>query len=99
MERAAALRVAAEREKDGLIVVSAQYGLAAAFTARGIRETRSRTPAPAEDGGAEQLDDDEMIIDVTTATQSLVADSMLLIPGGRGKVCLLALSDGEGLRQ
>ncbi|ORX38669.1 hypothetical protein BD324DRAFT_599616 [Kockovaella imperatae] len=77
MERPTALKLAAEQEKRGLIIISAHYGLASAFTERGRRET----------GGAED------IIDVTVPVQALVNDSRLIIPGGRGKHALLGFWD------
>lgn len=92
MEDQVARKIAAERASDGrlficglqrklistgLIIVSAHYGLASAFTEKGFRLP----------------DGDEVIIDVTVPVQALVQDGHLLIPGGRGKVRLLPSSD------
>lgn len=49
MSRPVALKVAAEREKGGLIIVSAQYGLASAFTDRGVRSARAARAYKSED--------------------------------------------------
>ena len=56
----------------GLIILSADYGLASSFTDRGKRE---------------QADDEEVVIDVTIPVQALVQDSRLYIPSRRSKVC------------
>jgi DnaJ family protein C protein 11 len=55
-----------------LIIVSAHYGLASAFTDKGFR----------------LADGEEVVIDVTTPVQALVQNSHLVIPGGRGKVSI-----------
>lgn len=95
MARTVATQTAREREKNGLIVLEAHYGLASAFSDRGIRRTRVSSPVGGDEGGAHAdgsgVDgtdglDEEVVIDVTVAVQALVADSKMYIPGGRGKV-------------
>jgi DnaJ family protein C protein 11 len=79
--------MATERAKNGLIILHADYGLASAFTDRGIRH-----PDENENGGP-------MVIDVTVPLQALVQDSKVTIPGGRSKFDLLGFYDpciGEG---
>jgi DnaJ family protein C protein 11 len=63
-----------------LIIISAHYGLASAFTDRGLRDK----------------DEEEVVVDVTTPVQALVMESKLYIPGGRAKVSgpLNPASDG-----
>lgn len=61
----------------GLIIVSAHYGLASAFTEKGFR----------------LADGEEVVIDVTTPVQALVQDGHLVIPGGRGKVSFAYISN------
>ncbi|EIW67351.1 hypothetical protein M231_02507 [Tremella mesenterica] len=78
MERPTSLKVIAEREKHGLIILSAQYGPTYAFTDKGIRE--------------ESLSQG-LIIDVTIPIQALVNDSKLFIPGGRAKYNILGFYD------
>jgi DnaJ family protein C protein 11 len=87
MSRSADSKLAAERGKNGLIILEANYGLASAFTDKGIQH-----PDEDEHGGP-------MIIDVTVPLQVLVQDSRVTIPGGRGKYDLLGFYDpciGEG---
>lgn len=81
MSRSAESKLATERAKDGLIILQANYGLASAFTDRGIRY-----PDEDEHGGP-------MVIDVTVPLQVLVQDSRVTIPGGRGKFDLLGFYD------
>lgn len=93
MSRSVHNKVAAEREKGGLIILEAQYGLASAFSDRGIRRHRPRPPSSdrsqvGEEGEGEgRGEEEEVVIDVTMPVQALVVDSKLSIPGGRGKVC------------
>lgn len=87
MGRSVSAKAASERERDGLVILSAQYGLASAFTPRGIRAAR-------EDG----VDD---VVDVTIPVQGLVQNSRLFIPAGRNKFNLLGFYDpciGENKR-
>lgn len=88
MARAVSQKVAAEREKGGLIIISAQYGLASAFTDRGVRSTRIREKRI--DGGDRivEEEEEEVVVDVTVPVQSLVVESRLHIPGSRNKVSL-----------
>lgn len=101
LERPTAQRVAAEREKDGLIIISAHYGRAANFSDRGIRlgggsvtgvNENGRIPVQPShptDHGEEQHqhpEEEEVVVDVTVPVQALVQDSRLYIPGGRAKV-------------
>jgi len=72
MERVVGTRVAAERRRNGLVILDAKYGRADAFTSRGYREVTAEDGFPA-------------IIDVTTPLQMLVQDSRLYIPAGRAK--------------
>jgi len=81
MTRSAETKMSNERAKNGLIILQANYGLASAFTDRGIR-----IPDEDEHGGP-------MVIDVTIAIQSLVQDSRVTIPGGRSKFDLLGFYD------
>ena len=86
LEKPTASRLAAEKQKKGLVIVEAYYGHVDSFTPRGMREQHD------EDGG-------ERYIDVTIPIQALVADSKLVIPGGRGKHNLIGFWDpciGEG---
>ena len=92
MSRSVNNKVAQEREKGGLIILEAHYGLASAFSDRGIRRSR---PTDAFSAAAEQaegdekvVEEEEVVIDVTVPVQALVVDSKLSIPGGRGKVSL-----------
>ncbi|WVR07398.1 hypothetical protein IAU60_004439 [Kwoniella sp. DSM 27419] len=78
LERSLQSKIASERERHGLIIVSAHYGLATLFTARGFKES---------DKGEEEM------IDVTIAVQALVQDSKLYIPGGSGKHNILGFWD------
>lgn len=95
MARSVALKITAEREKQGLIIISAQYGLASAFTDRGVRATRTRKPDTGRETGEqnghtiEEVEEEEVVVDVTVPVQGLVVDSKLYIPGGRGKVSSL----------
>lgn len=69
----------------GLIIVSAHYGRAANFTARGMKED-------------EKEGSSDMVIDVTIPVQALVQDSKLYIPGSRAKVRLTQVAlRNEGL--
>jgi DnaJ family protein C protein 11 len=99
LERPTAQRVAAEREKDGLIIISAHYGRATNFSDRGIRlgggvgtgvNENGRIPVPlshpAEHGEESHPEEEEVVVDVTVPVQALVQDSRLYIPGGRAKV-------------
>jgi DnaJ family protein C protein 11 len=81
MTRSAETKMSAERSKNGLIILQADYGLASAFTDRGIRH-----PDEDENGGP-------MVIDVTIPLQSMVQDSRVMIPGGRTKSDLLGFYD------
>ena len=84
LERPTSVKLAAERAKHGLIIVSAHYGTASAFTARGMKEIGSSNPeGPGESGW----------IDVTLPVQALVGDSKLVIPGGRAKYNLIGFWD------
>lgn len=90
MARSVASSVAREREKNGLIVLEAHYGLASAFSERGIRRTR-RSEGEGNGMGEKEEEEGEgeeeqVVIDVTIPVQALVADSRMHIPGGRGKV-------------
>ncbi|GFZ49378.1 hypothetical protein JCM24511_07498 [Saitozyma sp. JCM 24511] len=98
LERPTAQRVAAEREKDGLIIISAHYGRATNFSDRGIRlgcgvgtgvNENGRIPVPlshpAEHGEESHPEEEEVVVDVTVPVQALVQDSRLYIPGGRAK--------------
>lgn len=71
-----------EREKNGLVILDAHYGLAECFTERGLKEV-------VNSGG----DGFETYIDVTIPVQALVNDSTLVIPGGRSKHNLLGFWD------
>jgi len=87
MTRSAETKTTTERSKNGLIILHADYGLASAFTDRGIRH-----PEEDQHGGP-------MVIDVTIPIQALVQDSKVTIPGGRSKSDLLGFYDpciGEG---
>jgi hypothetical protein len=55
----------------GLIIISAHYGLASAFTSTGLREIRGQ---------------EHKVVDVTVPVQALVNGGKLQISGGRGKV-------------
>ncbi|WWD18942.1 hypothetical protein CI109_103398 [Kwoniella shandongensis] len=79
MERSVAQKVAQEREKNGLIIISAHYGLATSFTPRGIKSS--------------EKEEEEEVIDVTIPVQALVQDGRLYIPGGKGKFNLLGFWD------
>lgn len=81
MTRSAESKLAAERAKDGLIILQANYGVASAFREGGIQH-----PDENEKGGP-------MVIDVTVPLQVLVQDSRVTIPGGRGKFDLLGFYD------
>lgn len=81
MSRSAETKLANERAKNGLIILHADYGIASAFTDRGIRH-----PEEDEHGGP-------LVIDVTVPLQALVQDSKVTIPGGRGKFDLLGFYD------
>ncbi|WRT68254.1 uncharacterized protein IL334_005230 [Kwoniella shivajii] len=78
MEREIEKKVKAERDRNGLIIVSAQYGLSSSFTSRGIKESEK---------------DEEEIIDVTVPIQALVQDGKLYIPGGKGKFNIIGFWD------
>ncbi|KAK8854909.1 hypothetical protein IAR55_003648 [Kwoniella newhampshirensis] len=78
MERSVAQKVVQERERNGLIIISAHYGLASSFTPRGIKSSEK---------------EDEECIDVTIPVQALVQDGKLYIPGGKGKFNLLGFWD------
>lgn len=80
MERSVEAHANQERARDGLVVLSASYGLATAFTQRGVREMDTEDGFPA-------------IIDVTVPVQALVQNSRLFIPGGRAKHNLLGFYD------
>lgn len=80
MERSVQTRTEAERQRDGLVILSASYGLATAFTPRGLREIET------EDGYT-------AVIDVTIPVQALVQNSRLVIPAGRAKHNLLGFYD------
>jgi DnaJ family protein C protein 11 len=82
MQAATAKKAAAEREKNGLVIIEAYYGCAECFTDRGMKERDSDSD-----------DQHESYIDVTIPIQALVNDSTLVIPGGRGKYHLLGLYD------
>jgi DnaJ family protein C protein 11 len=100
LERPTAQRVTAEREKDGLIIISAHYGRATNFSDRGIRlgggsgtgvNQNGRIPVQpshSAEHGEESLhsEEEEVVVDVTVPVQALVQDSRLYIPGGRAKV-------------
>ena len=94
MSRSVVNKVAQEREKGGLIILEAHYGLASAFSERGIRRSRpSPNQSRAEEGegegegvGEKAQEEEDVVIDVTVPVQALVVDSKLSIPGGRGKV-------------
>lgn len=89
LERPTAQKAAAEKEKHGLVILSAHYGRADAFTDRGMKSQ------PSSPDGAE----DESYIDVTIPIQALVNDGKLVIPSGRAKYNLLGFWDpciGEG---
>jgi len=81
MARSAETKMTTERSKNGLIILQADYGLASAFTDRGIRH-----PEEDEHGGP-------MVIDVTIPLQSMTQDSRVTIPGGRSKADLLGFYD------
>lgn len=83
LERPTSLKVAQERAKHGLIIISAHYGNVASFTARGMRENGSEV-------GSEGA---VAYIDVTIPVQALVGDSKLVIPGGRAKYNLIGFWD------
>lgn len=55
----------------GLIIISAHYGLATAFTSTGLREVKGQ---------------EHKVVDVTVPVQALVNGGKLQISGGRGKV-------------
>ncbi|WWC90847.1 uncharacterized protein L201_005784 [Kwoniella dendrophila CBS 6074] len=78
MERDVEKRIKAERERNGLIIVSAHYGLSSSFTTRGIIQSEK---------------DEEEIIDVTIPVQALVQDGKLYIPGGKGKFNIIGFWD------
>ena len=81
MARSAETKMTTERSKNGLIILQADYGVASAFTDRGIRH-----PEEDEHGGP-------MVIDVTIPLQSMTQDSRVTIPGGRSKADLLGFYD------
>jgi DnaJ family protein C protein 11 len=81
MTRSAENKMSTERSKNGLIILQADYGVASAFTDRGIRH-----PEEDEHGGP-------MVIDVTIPLQSMTQDSRVTIPGGRSKSDLLGFYD------
>lgn len=85
MERPTAQKAASEKEKHGLVILSAHYGRADAFTDRGLKEHSSST---LPNGHTE-----EAYIDVTIPIQALVSDSKLVIPSGRAKYNLLGFWD------
>ncbi|WVW85813.1 hypothetical protein I302_107851 [Kwoniella bestiolae CBS 10118] len=78
MEREVERIVRKERERNGLIIVSAHYGASSSFTSRGIKQSEK---------------DEEEIIDVTIPIQGLVQDSKLYIPGGKGKFNIIGFWD------
>ncbi|WWC63149.1 uncharacterized protein I303_105749 [Kwoniella dejecticola CBS 10117] len=78
MEREVEKRAKMERDRNGLIIVSAQYGVSSSFTPRGIK-------------GSEK--DEEEIVDVTVPVQALVQDGKLYIPGGKGKFNIIGFWD------
>lgn len=91
MSRSVNNKVAQEREKGGLIILAAHYGLASAFSDRGIRRSRQTAASSAAEqaeGDEKVVEEEEVVIDVTVPVQALVVDSKLSIPGGRGKVSL-----------
>lgn len=58
MSRSVNLKISQEREKGGLIILEAHYGLASAFSERGIRRSRpARSDATAESAGAGRTSD------------------------------------------
>lgn len=81
MTRSAESKLSAERSRNGLIILHADYGIASAFTDRGIRRADED-----EHGGP-------TVIDVTVPLQALVTDSRVTIPGGRSKCDLLGFYD------
>lgn len=89
MSRPVSQKAATEREKGGLIIISAQYGLASAFTDRGVRLTRTVEKGTDEGEKMIEEEEEEVVVDVTIPVQGLVADSKLYIPGSRGKHNLL----------
>ncbi|WVQ99858.1 hypothetical protein IAU59_007001 [Kwoniella sp. CBS 9459] len=80
MERNVQSKVNAERERNGLVIISAHYGLASLFTPRGFK-------------ASEKDEHEEEIIDVTIPIQALVQDGKLYIPGGKGKFNILGFWD------
>ena len=60
----------------GLIIISAHYGLASAFTETGLREAKGQ---------------EGKILDVTLPTQALVNTGKLQISGGRSKVSVCSI--------
>ncbi|WVQ82052.1 hypothetical protein IAT38_004180 [Cryptococcus sp. DSM 104549] len=80
MERSVEKLVQYERARNGLIILSAHYGLATSFTENGIIVS-------------EKPEEEEEIIDVTVAIQALVQESKLYIPGGKGKFNILGFYD------
>jgi DnaJ family protein C protein 11 len=89
MSRPVSQKVSTEREKGGLIIISAQYGLASAFTDRGVRSTRTVERRTEEGEKMVEEEEEEVVVDVTIPVQALVVDSKLYIPGSRGKHNLL----------
>ncbi|OCF76079.1 hypothetical protein I204_03377 [Kwoniella mangroviensis CBS 8886] len=79
MEREVEKKIRTERERNGLIIVSAHYGSSSSFTSRGIKQS--------------EKEDEEEIIDVTIPVQALVQDSKLYIPGGKGKFNIIGFWD------
>jgi hypothetical protein len=61
----------------GLIIISAHYGLATAFTETGLREIKGQ---------------EGKILDVTVQTQALVNAGKLQISGGRSKVSSFSIT-------
>ncbi|WVN90172.1 uncharacterized protein L203_105408 [Cryptococcus depauperatus CBS 7841] len=80
MERSVEAKIIQERQHNGLIIVSAYYGLASSFTPHGIT-------------GSNLSEENEEVIDVTVPVQALVQDSRLYIPGGKGKHNILGFYD------
>ncbi|OXC69014.1 hypothetical protein AYX13_02303 [Cryptococcus neoformans] len=86
MERSVEAKLAQERDRNGLIILSAHYGLASSFTDRGIIVSEKMD----QEGGGEG---EKEVIDVTIPVQALVQDGRLYIPGGKGKHNIIGFYD------
>ncbi|ODN92819.1 hypothetical protein L198_05615 [Cryptococcus wingfieldii CBS 7118] len=85
LEKSVATKVVQEKERNGLIILSATYGLASKID--NPIEALSEKPIVTEE------DEEEETIDVTIPIQALVQDSRLYIPGGKGKFNVLGFYD------